>query len=523
MTAPSSRFDILGAAAQTVLVAAILLLPPSPRAQAPAPLPQGAGGVQPSESKYHLLRAVSGSKGTQQGGRYTIEDPRTIFYIPDDRQVVVYLEWEGPLGRHHFEAYWRNPDGKVAAINDFEYEAKERRFGAYWTLLLSESAPTGLWMLEAHVDGEVTGTHTFQIVAAPRPVNTIPTRRILSPAETYQKVLASTVFVQALDSKGQTAGTGSGFMLAEGQVLTAFQVIDGASGLRVALPDGQRVEADQLLAWNRRQDWAILKADSGKTPTLPRVEASSWSVGDRCYALNSPAEGGRVIVEAAITGKNTWAGAGERLNVSLVVSRGAVGGPLVNDYGEVVGIVGGSLIPGVRSLESARFGGYSEAVAQFGGPVHGGLAVPITLVPKLGADAKSTSLDELRKAGQFIPPVTAQASVLYGTLAKSINRKGPIAQPVDQRSIFSRRDPTMGVFVSWEPKTKIKSTTSLRVFDLDNHVRTESKPAKIELRPDQPSFTFTEIPTTNLQPGMYRLDILLGDEVAWRSFFRITE
>src|SRR5713101_6018745 len=152
MTPGSHRFVIVRFAAQTAVVSAILLLPPGAGAQATAPLAQGAGGVQPSESKYHLVRSVSGSKGTQQGGRYIIEDPRTIFYVPDDRQVVVYLEWDGPVGQHHLEAYW--------------------------TLLLAESAPTGLWTLEAHVDGEVAGTHTFQIVGAPRPANTIPTRRI---------------------------------------------------------------------------------------------------------------------------------------------------------------------------------------------------------------------------------------------------------------------------------------------------------------------------------------------------------
>jgi len=523
MTPGSHRFVIVRFAAQTAVVSAILLLSPGAGAQATAPLAPGAGGVQPSESKYHLVRSVSGSKGTQQGGRYIIEDPRTIFYVPDDRQVVVYLEWDGPVGQHHLEAYWKNPEGKVAAINDFQYEAKEKRFGAYWTLLLAESAPTGLWTLEAHVDGEVAGTHTFQIVGAPRPANTIPTRRILSPAETYQKALASSVFVQVLDSKGQPAATGSGFVLAEGQVLTAFQVIDGANRLRVVLPDGRRVETDQLLAWNRRQDWAILKVDTGKAPALPRAHPNSWSVGDRCYTLDSPAEGGRVIAETAITGTNTWARAGERLNVSLVVNPAAVGAPLVNDYSEVVGIIGGSLIPGMRSLEAAMIAGYSEAVVQFGGPARGRLAVPITLVPETGADAKSTTLDELRTAGQFILPVTASGSVLYGTLAKSIDRKGPIAHPVDQRSVFSRRDPTVGVFVSWEPKSKVKSTTSLRVYDLDNSVLMKSKPSKIELRANQPNYTFTEIPTGGLLPGIYRLDILLGDEVAWRVFFRITE
>src|SRR5574337_1279729 len=91
--------------------------------QTSTPPGQITGGVQAAEPKFRLVRSVSGSKGAQQGGRYVIQDPRTVFYIPEDRQVIVYFEWEGPIGLHRFEGLWKNPESKVAVLSDFWYEA----------------------------------------------------------------------------------------------------------------------------------------------------------------------------------------------------------------------------------------------------------------------------------------------------------------------------------------------------------------------------------------------------------------
>ena len=41
-----------------------------------------SGGVQAEGPKFRLVRSVSGSKGTPQGGRFTMEDPRSVFLHP---------------------------------------------------------------------------------------------------------------------------------------------------------------------------------------------------------------------------------------------------------------------------------------------------------------------------------------------------------------------------------------------------------------------------------------------------------
>ncbi len=270
-----------------------------------APAPQAAGGVPPAPSRFQVIRSISGTKGTTKAGEYVIEDPRTVFYLPQDRKVIVYFEWNGPLGKHHFEALWKDPAGKVSAISDFDYEATANPFAGYWTLALADDAPTGMWSLEARVDGEVTGSHAFQVVAAPRPEN-LPVERVpAAPAEIYEKAGAASVFVQRLGPNGEQLGSASGFLIGEGEAVTAFQAIDGATTLRVVFHDGRRVTIDSVAAWDRRADWAVLQFSADSLPYLRRAKPESWSVGDTCYALDSPSEGNRTLAAGVVTGKSS--------------------------------------------------------------------------------------------------------------------------------------------------------------------------------------------------------------------------
>lgn len=75
------------------------------KAQEQKPPASGAsgGGGAPVESNYRLIGSVSGTKLLEQSGRLAIEDPRTVFYSPADKEIIVYFTWEGPSGQHHFE------------------------------------------------------------------------------------------------------------------------------------------------------------------------------------------------------------------------------------------------------------------------------------------------------------------------------------------------------------------------------------------------------------------------------------
>lgn len=483
--------------------------------QPPAGQPLSGGG-QAAESRFRLVRSVSGSKVVDNGGRYTVDDPRSVFYVPGDKEIDVYFTWEGPPGLHHFEGVWKKPDGKVTMISDFEYKADQPRFGGYFRMLLGDTPATGVWALEARIDGESAGTHNFQIIAATRPDTPTPTRQVLIPAELYKRTAAASVFIENLNQLGERRSLSSGFLLGPDRLITAFQAVDGASKVRIVTPDGRRVEANEVVAWNRRQDWIILRIDAGQIPALQPAAAGSWAVGDRVYVLDVPAEGNRVLIETSIIGKQTISGAGDRISVGENLSRRSLGAPLLNEYGEVIGVIGGNLIPGAAFVEDLAFSARSLA-----GTTRGTLAVPLNLIDQASTP---TTIASLASAGQFMPPLIGSDNVLSGTLSRNLNRKTDPPQPIEERSEFSRQDARAMLLVTWLPREKRKGIPNLRLFDLDNGLLSESPgKKKISVSPQKLSYSGWEIPLKNLAAGIYRLDVTLNSDTVWRTFFRVID
>src|ERR1700722_1831573 len=79
---------------------------------------------------YRVVRSIAGAAGHEDNGTFVMDDARSLFNAGKDSKVVVYFEWEGPLGPHHFEGLWKSPEGKIVLISDFRYEAKSSRYSA---------------------------------------------------------------------------------------------------------------------------------------------------------------------------------------------------------------------------------------------------------------------------------------------------------------------------------------------------------------------------------------------------------
>jgi S1-C subfamily serine protease len=508
-------------AAATVALAALLNpgLEAAPT-QTPPPAAQSAGGVAASGPTFRVVRSVSGSKGSVSGGRFVMDDPRSIFYLPADKQVIVYFEWEGLTGPHDFEGYWKNPDGKISAISEFKYEAREKRFGGYWTLTLSETMETGLWTLEAHVDGEITGTHAFQVLKGTAPADAVPAPRALTSAEIYKLAGLASVFVDRIDDRGEDAGRGSGFFLGDNTLVTAFQVINGASKLRITFPNGQTREGDTVLGWNRRQDWAVLEVEAPGMPHLERAAKILPAVGDSAFLLDSPSSGGRTLAETEIVGAQDYPGAGKRLAISTQPSPAAVGGALLNEYGKVIGVLGGSLLPGVSTLRDLR-PGYSPDMLKIYGGLGGVLGVPIDLVTL--SPTRRVTLADLDRAGVFTPLVRASDSVVIGELCKHLDRKAGFARAVDESTEFRSSDKEIYVLLSLDSKSTRKSQAALELFDVDNRRLFQSAPVKLKLGIGRFMTVDWKLTVSGLSPGFYRVDVLLDGATVWRSYLKIVD
>jgi len=476
---------------------------------------QTVGSVAPIEPRVRATRSVSGTKGSQQNGKFVVEDRRSIFYLPADKQVIVYFEWEGTIGNHSFEGRWKNPEGKVVLTSDFQYAATARHFGGYLSLDLGEKFKPGMWSLEVRADGGIAGTHTFQIVAGEKPSNFVADRQPVALAEIYKKALAASASVDVLNAKGESLRTGSAFFIGRGLAVTAFQIIDGASSLRLVPPDGRRVESTQVVAYNRPQDWAVLRVSGDTPPALGPAMPKSWSVGDRCFTFEVSLAGNRTVVDEFITGEHTFPEFGERLNVSSPTWGSAIGSPVLNEYGDVIGVLGGSTHPGKHWEDTGR-GVWSMR--------EGSLVTPIDSVRVPTIDAVVFTLEELQRRGIFTPPLSKEQIVLWGGLGSHFELKkgeSPVAR--EPKTEFSHHDGSGEVAIVWDPRFKVRGIVKFQLYDLYNVVVAESSPEKVNGDGRKYLTSKWGFNVSDLKGSEYRVDALMDGATVWRGFFRVVD
>jgi hypothetical protein len=482
---------------------------------------QTAGPARSSEPTTRTIRSVSGTRGSEQGGRFFIEDPKNVFHLPGDKKVIVYFEWEGRPGSHHFEGQWKNPEGKMVVMSDFKFDTKDRRFGAYWELLLSEGMATGMWALEALVDGQPAGTHTFRIIQAPGSAPAEEVRRPLTPGQIYDRARAGLVKVESMDQSGEVQSVGSGFFIADGALLTAFQVLDGAARLRVTYPGGEEAGLAEVSAYDRWQDWAILPLPARNAAVLAPASKPAWSVGDRMFTLvPSGPEGAHVIRDLNITGVSKHGQAGERISLNEGLPRAAMGAPLLDEFGEVIGFLGGVLFPGAASAHD-RTGGVEITAALRVGST--GTAVPIQMV-RTEASGRHTFSDLLAR-GHFVPPLSKEKVVFRGSLSGGIDNRSPGFPQAEKEGFeFSRQPGKIYLLVFWEQDDKRrKAERSFRIYDLENRLLSQSKPGKIDLRRGGVANTVWELSIAKWPVGIYRVDVVLDGAPVWRGFLKVTD
>ena len=101
--------------------------------------------------------------------------------------------------------------------------------------------------------------------------------------------------------------------------------------------------------------------------------------------------------------------------------------------------------------------------------------------------------------------------------------KGKVPFIKEMKSDFTRRDDAATVFVALQSMDPLKTTVQMRMYDADNRLVSSGEAIKLTLRRGETQERYWSFAVRGLNPGIYRADVLLGESVAWRTYFRVKE
>src|SRR6201987_140900 len=164
---------------------------------------------------------------------------------------------------------------------------------------------------------------------------------------------------------------GSGFVIQQnGYILTNYHVIKNATRITITVPGRQAVAA-RLVTTDQEKDLAILQVSLGNLTALPIASSEAVQVLDSVTVLGYPLPGELGTALSASDGKvnavregNT--GRTRLFQIDANVNPGNSGGPLLNNHGEVVGIV----VAKINSLQYAKENGALPERINFAIPIN---------------------------------------------------------------------------------------------------------------------------------------------------------
>lgn len=231
--------------------------------------------------------------------------------------------------------------------------------------------------------------------------------------------------------KSQAAG--SGFLISEdGYILTNNHLIDKADKITVRMEGGQEL-AGKLIGTDPQSDVALIKISDGrKFPYLPLGDSDQLEVGEWVIAIGSPFGLDSTVTVGVVSAKGrSRMGINEYENfiqTDAAINPGNSGGPLLNIYGEVIGI------------NTAIFSGS-------GGYMGIGFAIPVNMAKTIKAQLLARGKVTRSWLGVAIQDMTAELARSFklkeksGALVTEVSKDSPAAKGgIKQGDLIIRYD-----------------------------------------------------------------------------------
>ncbi|MBQ3507995.1 MAG: trypsin-like peptidase domain-containing protein [Clostridia bacterium] len=199
--------------------------------------------------------------------------------------------------------------------------------------------------------------------------------------EIYALAEACTVTVESFRHTDVLLAKGSGFFMdPQGLIMTAYHVIDGATRIKVTMPDSAVYEVTGVVAFDKDRDLAVIRIGTSRETPYLTLETEGVIPGETVYTFGSVHGGldgafSSGVVASRLVEKTVGSKSGTRIQefrYTCSVSLGNSGAPILNARGQVIGIVTQGFTEG-GDLHTATYIGeashldmtYDRAVADF--------------------------------------------------------------------------------------------------------------------------------------------------------------
>lgn len=284
------------------------------------------------------------------------------------------------------------------------------------------------------------------------------------PADGSEPVAAAAAAVAPSVVQIETSeGLGSGFVYdADGLILTANHVVEGAEQVRVRLADGTTLDGE-VLGGDTVSDVAVVKVEaSADLPVATLATGESATVGQMAVAVGSPFGLDQTVTAGIVSAVDrtveTPGGALPMLQTDAPINPGNSGGALADRQGRIIGI----------NDSIASQGGGNEGVG-FAIPIDTAVAIAERLVSgeaiETGYLGVSTSPDQSAEGadGALVVEVVpaspaAEAGLTTGDLIVALDGS-TIEEPADLVAAVRSRAPGDELVVTYERDGESAETT----------------------------------------------------------------
>jgi serine protease DegQ len=199
-------------------------------------------------------------------------------------------------------------------------------------------------------------------------------------------------------------GLGSGVILdRDGYIVTNNHVVEGASELAVALPDGT-LQLTRVIGTDPESDIALLKIDvDGLRPITP-ADINEVAVGDVVLAVGNPLGVGQTVTQGIVSAivRRGMNPVENFIQTDAAINPGNSGGALIDTAGRLVGI----------NVAILSHSGGSEGI---------GFAIPVDYVQAVASALRASG----RVARAWLGVSTAPSAGASGALVVAVERDGP--------------------------------------------------------------------------------------------------